>query len=117
MRKILAIDGGGVKGVFPASFLATVEETTGARIADYFDLIVGTSTGGLIAIGLGLGIPAARLLSFYESQGPVIFGGTRVARLLRHIGISKYSAATLRAALERVLDHRRLGEKIGRAHV
>jgi hypothetical protein len=42
MRRILSIDGGGIKGVFPASFLATVEEAVGRNIADYFDLIVGT---------------------------------------------------------------------------
>ena len=55
-RKILAIDGGGIKGAFPAAFLAAVEETTGKRIADYFDLIAGTSTGGIVALGLGLGL-------------------------------------------------------------
>jgi len=41
MRRILSIDGGGIKGVFPAAFLATVEQSVGANIADYFDLIVG----------------------------------------------------------------------------
>jgi patatin-like phospholipase/acyl hydrolase len=54
MKRILAIDGGGIKGVFPASFLATVEDTIEDNIANYFDLIVGTSTGGIIALGLGL---------------------------------------------------------------
>jgi patatin-like phospholipase/acyl hydrolase len=56
MKRILAIDGGGIKGVFPASFLATVGNSIGGRVADYFDLIVGTSTGGIIALGLGLGL-------------------------------------------------------------
>jgi patatin-like phospholipase/acyl hydrolase len=56
MKKILSIDGGGIKGVFPASFLATLEDATGANISDFFDLIVGTSTGGIIALGLGLGV-------------------------------------------------------------
>ncbi|MFH1287993.1 MAG: patatin-like phospholipase family protein [bacterium] len=45
MRKILSIDGGGIKGVFPTSFLSAIESTTGKKISDYFDLIVGTSTG------------------------------------------------------------------------
>jgi patatin-like phospholipase/acyl hydrolase len=54
MKRILAIDGGGIKGTFPASFLATVEDTIEDNIANYFDLIVGTSTGGIIALGLGL---------------------------------------------------------------
>ena len=55
MKRILAIDGGGIKGVFPASFLATVEDSIGDNVANYFDLIVGTSTGGIIALGFGLG--------------------------------------------------------------
>ena len=72
-RRILAIDGGGIKGVFPASFLATVEDSIGNNVADYFDLIVGTSTGGIIALGLGLGLSAQEMLAFYEEYGPLIF--------------------------------------------
>ena len=52
MKRILTIDGGGIKGVFPAAFLATVEDTIEGNVGDYFDLIVGTSTGGIIALGL-----------------------------------------------------------------
>ena len=52
-RRILSIDGGGIKGVFPAAFLADVEEKLDRPIVDHFDLIVGTSTGGIIALGLG----------------------------------------------------------------
>ena len=48
MRRILSIDGGGIKGVFPASFLATVEDQLKLRVLDHFDLIVGSSTGGII---------------------------------------------------------------------
>ncbi len=55
MRRILSIDGGGIKGVFPAAFLANIEQTVGRSVSDYFDLVVGTSTGGIIALGLGLG--------------------------------------------------------------
>lgn len=43
MRRILLIDGGGIKGVFPASFLAAIEEVAGRPVADHFDLIAGTS--------------------------------------------------------------------------
>ena len=75
MKRILAIDGGGIKGVFPASFLATVEDTINDNIANYFDLIVGTSTGGIIALGLGLGLSAKDILEFYEKSAPHIFGG------------------------------------------
>lgn len=77
MRRILSIDGGGIKGVFPAAFLATIEQSVGGNIADYFDLIVGTSTGGIIALGLGMGLTAGEILRFYETHGPSIFGGNR----------------------------------------
>lgn len=73
-RKILAIDGGGIKGAFPAAFLAAIEEATGKRIADHFDLIAGTSTGGIIALGLGLGLSAKDILRFYQENGRRVFG-------------------------------------------
>ena len=73
MKRILAIDGGGIKGVFAASFLASIEDATGRNISDFFDLIVGTSTGGILALGLGVGFSAAELLNFYEEQGESIF--------------------------------------------
>ena len=58
VRRVLSIDGGGIKGALPSSFLATIERATGGRIVDQFDLIAGTSTGGIIALGLGLGFSA-----------------------------------------------------------
>ena len=73
MRRILTIDGGGLKGALPAAFLAEIEEATGKRIVDHFDLIAGTSTGGIIAIGLGLGIPARAILNFYVNEGSAVF--------------------------------------------
>lgn len=73
MYRILTIDGGGMKGVFPAALLADLEGKVGGRIVDYFDLIVGTSTGGLIALALGMGKSASEILSFYEEDGPKIF--------------------------------------------
>ena len=86
MKRILTIDGGGIKGVCPASFLATVDNSIEGNIADYFDLIVGTSTGGIIALGLGLGLSAKEILTFYEEFGPVIFGGTNGNRWFRWPG-------------------------------
>ena len=110
IRRILSIDGGGIKGVFPASFLATVEDTIGDRITNYFDLIVGTSTGGIIALGLGLGLSSAKILSFYEELGPEIFGGNRFLKAIRHLVFSKYNDKPLREALERHFGNRTLGE-------
>lgn len=126
-RRVLSIDGGGIKGVIPASFLAAIEEATGKRILDHFDLIVGTSTGGIIALGLALGLPALDLLRFYEEKGPAIFGPSgsllakflptvislsiwRLGRSLRWLTASKYDPAQLRAALEQVFGSKRIGD-------
>ena len=76
-KRILSLDGGGIKGVFPAAFLASIEEEVESSIGEYFDLIVGTSTGGIIALGLGLGFAAKELLSFYQDLGSQVFAGNR----------------------------------------
>ena len=52
IRRILSIDGGGIMGTQPASFLTSLEEDLDRPIGEYFDLIAGTSTGGILAIGL-----------------------------------------------------------------
>lgn len=113
-KKILSIDGGGIKGVFPASFLASLEETLGDKVANYFDLIVGTSTGGIIALGLGLGFSAKDILNFYEKYGPSIFKGNRFLRWLRHLGLSKYGSDSLRLALGDTFGNHKLGESNNR---
>ena len=74
IKRILSIDGGGIKGVMPAAYLANIEETLGIKVANYFDLIVGTSTGGIIALGLGLGVPPKDILNLYKEQGARVFG-------------------------------------------
>ena len=74
IRRILSIDGGGIMGTQPASFLASLEEDLDRPIGEYFDLIAGTSTGGGLAIGLAMGIPARDLLDLYVRRGPHIFG-------------------------------------------
>ena len=103
MKRILTIDGGGIKGVFPASFLAAVEDSIGENIANYFDLIVGTSTGGIIALGFGLGLSAKEILAFYEEHGPLIFSGNRSFRWLRWWGTTKYSGNPLKQHWKLVL--------------
>lgn len=110
MKRILAIDGGGIKGVFPAAFLADLEEEIDQPIASYFDLIVGTSTGGIIAIGLGLGIPARDILRFYEERGPEIFHGGKGIGRLRQLVAAKYNPDPLRDALVDVFGKKKLGE-------
>ena len=53
MKKILSIDGGGIRGIIPATILAEIERRTQKRIAQVFDLLAGTSTGGILSLGLG----------------------------------------------------------------
>src|SRR5690554_3204624 len=73
--KILSIDGGGIKGVFPAKFLTSLEEEIGeGQTHKHFDLICGTSTGGIIALALSLGIPAKEILKLYQDNAKTIFG-------------------------------------------
>jgi uncharacterized protein len=88
MIKILSIDGGGIRGIIPALVLAEIEKRTQRPIAALFDLIAGTSTGGILA--LGLSIPktppgplyaASQLLEMYEREGSRIFS----CRLFRKV--------------------------------
>jgi patatin-like phospholipase/acyl hydrolase len=73
MFRILSLDGGGIKGAFPAAVLAKLEQDIGKAAVDYFDLIAGTSTGGIIALGLGLGKSTGEIVEFYRQHGPTIF--------------------------------------------
>jgi uncharacterized protein len=114
VRRILSIDGGGIKGVFPAAFLATIEDSIGDKISNYFDLIVGTSTGGIIALGLGLGLSASEILSFYEEHGPQIFKQFLILNSWRHLVLAKYSNNPLQGALEKTFGDRFLGESQNR---
>lgn len=113
MFRILSLDGGGIKGAFTASVLTEIESEIGGPIGDYFDLIAGTSTGGILALGAAYRIPAKTIRDFYRKMGPTIFPATGrlgVSGLLRQLFGPKHSHATLRAALEQVLQNRKFGE-------
>jgi patatin-like phospholipase/acyl hydrolase len=76
--RILSIDGGGIRGLIPALVLADLEARTGRRVHELFDLIAGTSTGGILALSLtngsgGAPPTAADVASLYVSDGPRIF--------------------------------------------
>lgn len=81
--KILSIDGGGIRGVYPAMYLALFEEELKRRNVDKwqiyqnFDLICGTSTGGIMAIALALGIPAREIYNLYLEKAGDIFGSKK----------------------------------------
>src|ERR1700733_15348140 len=63
---ILALDGGGVKAIFSAHVLARLEMDLGLTLIDHFDLVAGTSAGGVIALALGAGLRPAEIFDFYE---------------------------------------------------
>jgi predicted acylesterase/phospholipase RssA len=111
--QILALDGGGLKGLFSAAVLAELESDLGVSIADHFDLITGTSTGGLIALGLGAGIAPSSLVDFYVEHGPRVFPGKRL-RTIRQWFRSKHDASELRASLGEIFGQRLLGESAKR---
>lgn len=113
--QILALDGGGIKGVFSAATLAALEDDLNTRITDHFDLIAGTSTGGIIAIALGLGISPREILRFYMQHGPAIFPGSSgwlkcTLHWLRH----KFEAEPLESALRDCFGQRLFGESTKR---
>lgn len=73
--KILSLDGGGIKGLYTAHLLSLCEQklAKGQPLSAYFDMIAGTSTGGIIALGLGLGRTTSEIVGFYETDGRQIF--------------------------------------------
>src|SRR5918994_2564837 len=80
MKKVLSIDGGGIRGIIPAMVLAEIERRTGKLTSEVFDLVAGTSTGGILALGLtkpGQGgkaqYSAETLIELYETEGGKIF--------------------------------------------
>jgi patatin-like phospholipase/acyl hydrolase len=118
-RRILSIDGGGILGTFPAAFLTGIEEQIDEPIGSYFDLISGTSTGGIIALGLGMGLSAGEILRMYEENGSEIFGQYKnplwnfLANKLRSIRWfyqRKYSSERLRLTLYDLFGDKKLGE-------
>jgi predicted acylesterase/phospholipase RssA len=108
IARILSIDGGGIRGLIPAAILKSWEHTLGKPIAECFHMLSGTSTGGILATGLATKTPAAKLVDFYQSQGPSIFSNTlgAVEVLLGNI----YDAVPLEKALQDVFGTKNLSE-------
>jgi patatin-like phospholipase/acyl hydrolase len=108
--QILSLDGGGIKGLFSAALLAKLEQDLSVRIVDHFDLIAGTSTGGIIAVGLGLGLGPKDIVNFYTTHGPKIFSQIRWWSESKHYFTKKYPQAPLKRALRECFGERLLGE-------
>ena len=104
--KILSIDGGGIRGIYPARFLAELEDSLldspGDRLHNYFDLICGTSTGGIIALGLALGMSAQEVLNLYRENAQKIFPGK--PRMISYFRRAKYSSSYLSNLLKSAFE-------------
>lgn len=121
--KILAIDGGGIKGLYSSTILEHLEEKFDCLLSEYFDLLCGTSTGGLIALAASLKIPMTRISEFYQEEGPKIFPKQKTLWLphifRKRITIGdikqvlyrgKFSDEPLRKALESVFGNHKIGD-------
>jgi uncharacterized protein len=112
--RVLAIDGGGIRGLIPALVLAEIEERSGQPVFELFDLIAGTSTGGIIAgaVCAPNALPAAEVATIYEEEGPRIFDHSVFQRIQSADGLldEKYDDAALDSALKRFLGDKRLSE-------
>jgi hypothetical protein len=114
MRRILSVDGGGIRGVIPAMVLSHIEEKVGPA-ATHFDLISGTSTGGIIALALACpngdtGEPlytARELVELYEKRGPEIFHTSTLQKIASGFGLldEKYSSKSLEKVLADYFGH------------
>jgi len=103
--RILSIDGGGIRGVFPAAYLAELERRFlgGEPIGSYFDMVAGTSTGGIIALALAHRMSAQQALQIYVERGARIFpelkGWRKWRRLMRWISKPKHDQQALKDEL------------------
>jgi len=114
MRRILSIDGGGIRGIIPAIILSKIEIITGKPISDCFDLVAGTSTGGILALGLskddGNGRPrysAAEMSEIYKSHGKDMFSRTLWKRICSIFGINggMYTSRGIEKTLDTYFGH------------
>ncbi len=105
--RILSLDGGGTRGIYTAHLLAQMEQHFGAPIRTCFDLIIGTSTGSIIAGAAVSDIPMADIVALFETEAPTIFRkrGYRIP-----LFVSKYPSRALATALAKHIPATPLGD-------
>lgn len=110
--QILALDGGGIKGLFTTALLAKFEEDLNVNIVDHFDLLTGTSTGGIIALGLASGMRPIEIVNFFKEYGPKIFHfeGGEFSKFWKHLNNVLYNSINLENALKDCFGEKTLGE-------
>ena len=111
--KLLALDGGGIRGAISIEVLAKIERLLQDRLdridlvlADYFDYIAGTSTGGVIATCLSLGMSIDQVRDFYEENGKLMFEKAWIFKRLKY----KYDDDPLAEKLREVLRDEETGK-------
>lgn len=108
---VLALSGGGYRGLYTATVLAELETVLGRPVASHFDLICGTSAGGMLALGLAAEIPAQELKTLFENEGNRIFGcRSFLRRLLGFWVTAKHDSAGLREVLTERFNDSTIGE-------
>jgi hypothetical protein len=108
---VLALSGGGYRGLYTATVLAQLEAALGHPLAAHFDLICGTSAGGLLGLGLAAEIPAVELKALFEEHGSRIFGCRTLWRQM--VGFwwrAKHSSEGLRAVLNERFGELTIGD-------
>ena len=104
---ILALDGGGARGIYPAQLLASIEQSLGTPVRERFDLIAGTSTGSIIAGAAAVGIPMAQVVDLFNSEAAGIFRKRRFGSF--HVR-SKYALHPLEQVVRNHVPRTTLGE-------
>jgi len=115
--RILSIDGGGIRGIYPAYILRCIEERLQINLFDTFDMFAGSSTGSIIAAGVATGVPAADIVAMYKEHGAGIFRkkwffwpGKKLKSMFQPMFDSVYDAQYLKSVLSGVFHDKRLGE-------
>lgn len=106
--RVLSLDGGGMRGIFTASVIAQLEHDLAIRMVDHVDLVVGTSTGGIIGLGLAAGKSGEEMRDFYTNEGERIFAHPR--NLARRLRQPKYDRQVLDEVLQREFRGLRLND-------
>ncbi len=130
--RILAIDGGGIRGILPAMVMAEIERRTGKRVAELFDFMAGTSTGGILALAASIPAPASApapspspvpprplrtaidLIGLYEKEGPQIFACSLVHKIaaLGNLRLAKFDPIGIEEVLQRYFGETRLKDAL-----
>jgi uncharacterized protein len=116
--RILSIDGGGIRGIIPAMILDEIERRTGKRTVELFDVVAGTSTGGILGLavtlrgsdGQGSRYTAAEMVEHYVRNGPTIFPTSAIRNFLSYFRGPKFPRSGIESVLKETFGEARLSD-------